>query len=159
MIPRFLLIVAAISVFSIICTNGTGHSHHHVIIHIPYKVHTIHHTILKHIHHHDKGGEDKYEVLGYTVGKPMDLSHHLGSGDGGGHGHEEMQHHHQQHQHEEHDLGGGNELGHGHDWAPSYVQHDFTGGGAHLGEHADVDAAGAGHRYAYYKHGSYRGYD
>ena len=123
-----------------------------MIIHVPYKVHTIHHTIMKHIHHQDKGGDDKYEVIGYTVGKPIDLGHHFGDGGGGGGGgggHHELYHH--------HDFGGGNELGHGHDWAPSYGSHDFGGGGGggdHLEGHAETAPS---HEFA--GHGGYGGYD
>lgn len=78
----------------------------HVIIHVPYKVKTVHHThtITKHIHH-GGGGEDKYEVLGYTVGHPINLGGH-GGGGGGGFG------------------GGGHDFGSG--------GHDFSGGGDHL---------------------------
>lgn len=122
-------------------------SHHHVMIHVPYKIHTIHKTILKHVHH--KGGEDKYEVLGYTVGRPIDFGHHFG-------GHEQLQ---------EHEFGGGgNELGHGHqNWAPiSYDYHEQAhsgvgggGGDGHqrLQSHAEEFAA----RFA--GHGGFNGYE
>lgn len=86
-----------------------------MIIHVPYKVKTIHHThtITKHIHH-GGGGEDKYEVLGYTVGHPIDLGGH-GGGGGGGFG------------------GGGHDFGGG--------GHDFGGGG---GGHLELSHGGGG---------------
>ncbi|XP_058793028.1 uncharacterized protein LOC131665259 isoform X2 [Phymastichus coffea] len=71
-----LIILVAISVLYSVFADDDGH-HHHVIIHVPYKIHTVHH--IKHIHHQKKGADEKYEVLGYTIGKPIDLSHQLGS--------------------------------------------------------------------------------
>ncbi|XP_043675893.1 ctenidin-3-like [Vespula pensylvanica] len=68
---------------------GHGGKHQHVVIHVPYKIKHIYHThtITKHIHH-GGGGGDKYEVLGYTVGHPIDLGGHGGHGGGGGGGHD-----------------------------------------------------------------------
>ena len=81
-----------------------------MIIHVPYKIKTIHHThtITNHIHHKDSGG-DKYEVLGYTVGHPMDLGGH----DIGGH-----------------DFGGG-----GHDWSGGGMNEGIKGGDHEGGFH------------------------
>ncbi|XP_011642233.1 glycine-rich cell wall structural protein-like, partial [Pogonomyrmex barbatus] len=104
-----LLLIAAL--FSLANAGGHGGGHDHVIIHVPYKIKTIKHThtITKHIHH--GGGEDKYEVLGYTVGHPIDLGGHGGGGGGFGGGH---------------DFGGG---GGGHDLGGISGGHDFGGGG------------------------------
>ncbi|XP_020300683.1 abscisic acid and environmental stress-inducible protein-like [Pseudomyrmex gracilis] len=101
------LLLNLLLIVSLICLAkaGGGHGgHKHVIIHVPYKIKTIHHThtITKHIHH---GGGDKYEVLGYTVGHPIDLGGHGGGG---------------------HDFGGG-----GHDFGGG--GHDFGGGGGYGG--------------------------
>ncbi|RLU19103.1 hypothetical protein DMN91_009461 [Ooceraea biroi] len=81
-LPSLLLVV---SLFSLASAGGHG-GHKHVVIHVPYKIKTIHHThtITKHIHH-GGGGGDKYEVLGYTVGHPIDLGGHGGGGGFGGH--------------------------------------------------------------------------
>lgn len=53
----------------------------HVIIHVPYHIKTIKHThtITKHIHHKDNGDGDKFELLGYTYGHPIDLGGHGGN--------------------------------------------------------------------------------
>ncbi|XP_031364782.1 uncharacterized protein LOC116185161, partial [Apis dorsata] len=64
-------LAAVFVVASLLNLASAGHhgGHDHVVIHVPYKIKTIHHThtITKHIHH-GGGGGDKYEVLGYTVG-------------------------------------------------------------------------------------------
>lgn len=100
--------------------NPNNISSDHVVIHVPYKIKTIHHThtITKHIHH-GGGGGDKYEVLGYTVGHPIDLGGGHGGfgGDFGGGG--------------GHDLGGG---GGG----------DLGGGGGHI-EYSGGGGGGGGH--------------
>ncbi|XP_012279195.1 glycine-rich cell wall structural protein [Orussus abietinus] len=85
MIPSLsLAVLLAATVFNIVSADGGHGGHSHVVIHVPYKIKTIHHThtITKHVHH-GGGGGDKYEVLGYTVGHPVDLGGH---GGGGGHG-------------------------------------------------------------------------
>jgi len=103
----------------------------HVVIHVPYKVKTIHHThtITKHIHH---GGGDKYEVLGYTVGQPISLGH--GGGEGGFGGHDFGG--------SGHDFGGGG----GHDFGGGGGGgggggHDFGGGS---GGHIEISGHGGG---------------
>ncbi|XP_072753389.1 uncharacterized protein [Anoplolepis gracilipes] len=119
MVPYLLLnLLLVVSLISL--TNAGGHGeHNHVIIHVPYKIKTIHHThtITKHLHH---GGGDKYQVLGYTVGHPIKLGHDFGGGGGG------------------HDFGGG---GGGHDFGGGGGGHDFGGGG---GGH-DFGGGGGGH--------------
>lgn len=99
--------------------NPNNISSDHVVIHVPYKIKTIHHThtITKHIHH-GGGGGDKYEVLGYTVGHPIDLGGGHGGfgGDFGGGG--------------GHDLGGGGG--------------DLGGGGGHI-EYSGGGGGGGGH--------------
>ncbi|XP_015122142.1 glycine-rich cell wall structural protein 1.8-like [Diachasma alloeum] len=97
------------------CEAGGGHGgHDHVIIHVPYHIKTLKHThtITKHIHH-KSGGGDHYEVLGYTVGHPIDLGGHGGGhGFSGGHGG---------------DWSGGNEIG-GH-----HFEGEYGGGEEHGG--------------------------
>lgn len=84
---------------------------------MPYHIKKIKHThtITKHIHH-GGGGGDKYEVLGYTVGHPIDLGGHGGQGGHGGfggHGFED----------------GGNDLGiHGGGVAMSGGHEEMSGG-------------------------------
>ncbi|XP_051171947.1 uncharacterized protein LOC127288507 [Leptopilina boulardi] len=83
------LLVLLVIVATLNLTEGGGDGeHHHIIIHVPYHVKKIKHThtITKHIHH---GGGDKYEVLGYTVGQPINIGGHDGFGgheNHGGHG-------------------------------------------------------------------------
>lgn len=105
-------------------SNSNKISSDHVVIHVPYKIKTIHHThtITKHIHH-GGGGGDKYEVLGYTVGHPIDLGGGHGGfgGDFGGGG--------------GHDLGGGGDLGGGH------IEYSGGGGGGHI-EYGGGDIGG-----------------
>lgn len=138
---------AGLGIYVSYCDNRTNYTfcHYlrdyfskHVVIHVPYKVKTIHHThtITKHIHH---GGGDKYEVLGYTVGHPIDhgghggsfVGHDFGGGSGhdfggGGGGH---------------DFGGGGSSGSGHDLGGDSGGHDF-GGGVGGGGHLDFGGGG-----------------
>ncbi|XP_066582122.1 uncharacterized protein [Prorops nasuta] len=117
------------------------HEHHHVIIHVPYKVKTIKHThtIVKHIHH---GKDDKYEVLGYTVGKPIDLGGHEGGGDLGGHVFLSKGHSFGGGDIGGHSLGGGGHSFEGGENSVSYGGHDFGGHGGFSGGEID---GGVGH--------------
>ncbi|GAB1866325.1 hypothetical protein CAJAP_07404 [Camponotus japonicus] len=138
MVPYLLLnLLLIVSLISLTNAGGHGGGHKHVVIHVPYQVKTIHHThtITKHIHHKDGGG-DKYEVLGYTVGHPIDLGGHGGGG---------------------HDFGGssggydfGGSSG-GHDFGGSSGGHDFGGSsGGH-----DFGGSSGGHDFG----GSSGGHD
>ncbi|KZC04924.1 hypothetical protein WN55_09723 [Dufourea novaeangliae] len=111
-------VFAVASLLGAVNAGGHGGGHDHVVIHVPYKIKTVHHThtITKHIHH-GGGGGDKYEVLGYTVGHPIDLGHGGGGGGGG--------------------LGGG-----GHDFGGG--GHDFGGGGDFGGGHIEYSSGGGG---------------
>ncbi|EFN80932.1 glycine-rich cell wall structural protein 1.8 [Harpegnathos saltator] len=129
MLRLLLNLLLVIPLLKLASAGGHG-GHKHVVIHVPYKVKTIHHThtITKHIHH---GGGDKYEVLGYTVGHPIDLGSHGGGLEG-------------------HDFGGGGGGG-GHDFSGGGDGggHDFGGGGgSHLdfggGDHLDFGGGGGG---------------
>ncbi|XP_025835420.1 glycine-rich protein DOT1-like, partial [Agrilus planipennis] len=85
----FLVFLAVIE----LCTagGGGGGGDKKVIIHVPFKVKTVHHThtVVKHVDH---GGGDKefYKVIGYSGG--IDDGHeveaHGGGGGGGGGGHD-----------------------------------------------------------------------
>ncbi|XP_014470130.1 PREDICTED: glycine-rich cell wall structural protein 1.0-like [Dinoponera quadriceps] len=136
--PGLLLnLLLVVPLFNLASAGGGHGGHKHVVIHVPYKVKTIHHThtITKHIHH---GGGDKYEVLGYTVGHPIDLhggghgggggggfgGHDFGGGGGGG----------------GHDFGGGDGGGGGHDFGGGHL--DFGGGGGGGGGGYDFGGGG-----------------
>ncbi|XP_076386101.1 uncharacterized protein LOC105663218 [Megachile rotundata] len=119
--------LAIASLLKLASAGGHHGGHDHVVIHVPYKIKTIHHThtITKHIHH-GGGGGDKYEVLGYTVGHPIDLGHGgLGGGhDLGGGGH---------------DLGGGGDFGGGH-LGGGHIE--YSGGGGGGGGHIEYSGGG-----------------
>lgn len=66
---------------TLIAAGGGGGGHKKVIIHVPLfvKHHHHKHTIVKHVHHkHGGGGDDHYEVLGYTYGEPKAAPHFSG---------------------------------------------------------------------------------
>ncbi|XP_075991044.1 uncharacterized protein LOC142986430 [Anticarsia gemmatalis] len=89
MSARFLLALVCVAELSLLISAGGGGGHKKVIIHVPLfvKHHHHKHTIVKHIHHkHGGGGDDHYEVLGYTYGEPKAAPHFGGGGHGGGHG-------------------------------------------------------------------------
>ncbi|XP_043286330.1 uncharacterized protein [Venturia canescens] len=70
-----IIVIGESTLQNLVQADGHGHAHH-VIIHVPYKIKTIHHThtITKHIHHKDDGNKD--DLLGYTVEHPIDLNAH-----------------------------------------------------------------------------------
>ncbi|XP_033183632.1 uncharacterized protein LOC117153578 [Bombus vancouverensis nearcticus] len=113
------------SLLHLASAGGQHGGHDHVVIHVPYKIKTIHHThtITKHIHH-GGGGGDKYEVLGYTVGHPIDLGGHGGGGGYGG------------------DIGGGHDLGGGGDFGGGHIEYSSGGGGGGGGGGGHIEYSG-----------------
>ncbi|KAJ8666875.1 hypothetical protein QAD02_008537 [Eretmocerus hayati] len=151
--------------------------HHRVIIHVPYRVHTIHHTVVKHVipppptlppaialppvippiagaSPHKAKPDDWYELLGYSVGEPFDMSdphypidHLFSSGE-----EDHLQYHLEEDQlkqqfppnpdpfvntpHAAHEplLGARNDLAEDSDWTPSFGLGNFEGhpGTGHL---------------------------
>lgn len=122
--------------------GGGGGGHKKVIIHVPYKVNTVHHThtVVKHV---DGGGDESYsKVIGVSGdighGEIQHGGHHeedLGTY-GGGHGFGLIQDGgHGGHDFGGHDLGGGHggfEGGHGfvggHDFGGGHIGGGFGGG-------------------------------
>ncbi|KAK0088942.1 hypothetical protein PV325_010130 [Microctonus aethiopoides] len=79
----FMIVIHLVAVVIALSEAGGDDDgvHDHVIIHVPYHIKTIKHThtITKHIHHKDNGDGDKFELLGYTYGHPIDLGGHGGN--------------------------------------------------------------------------------
>ncbi|CAK9829251.1 hypothetical protein ANTRET_LOCUS6620 [Anthophora retusa] len=126
---RIEAVFVLVSLLNLVSGGGHHGGHDHVVIHVPYKIKTIHHThtITKHIHH-GGGGGDKYEVLGYTVGHPIDLGHGGGlGGDIGGGGH---------------DFGGG-----GGDFGGGHIEYGGGGGGGGGGGHIEYSGGDIGGGY------------